>query len=48
MSILMIKNLRFREVRDKSSIQILLFLQYCAASMKTSLEIESELDSRTE
>ena len=48
MSILVMKNLRPKEVRDKSSVKTLLFLQHCAAFMKMSLEVEWELGSRTE
>lgn len=48
MSILVMKNLSPKEVRDKSSVKTLLFLQHCAAFMKMSVEVECELGSRTE
>lgn len=48
MSISGMKNLRPKEIRDKSSVKTLLFLQHCAAFMKMSLEQECELGSRTE
>ena len=48
MSILVMKNLRPKEVRDKSSVKTLLFLQHYAAFMKKSLEVEWELGSRSE
>lgn len=48
MSILVMKNLSPNEVRDKSSVKTLLFLQHCAAFMKMSMEVKCELGSRTE
>lgn len=46
MPILKMKNLRLKEVRGRSNSKIFFFLQHCAASVKTLLEVESEVDSR--